>query len=101
MDVYGGGIAVLFIAICECCSLVWIYGECVIMQSATARAARVVFVRPCHIRLPATFCAGLGRLCGDLEFMLGYRPGFYWRITWGFFAPIILSVGIFETFFFF
>ncbi|XP_034255011.1 sodium-dependent proline transporter-like isoform X1 [Thrips palmi] len=60
MDVYGGGIAVLFIAIVECCSLVWIYG--------------------------------LNRLCGDLEFMLGYKPGFYWRITWGFFAPIILSV---------
>ncbi|XP_052126835.1 sodium-dependent nutrient amino acid transporter 1-like [Frankliniella occidentalis] len=60
MDVYGGGLAVLFIAICECCSLVWIYG--------------------------------LRRLCADLEFMLGYKPGFYWRITWGFFAPIILTV---------
>ncbi|KAJ1524970.1 hypothetical protein ONE63_009822 [Megalurothrips usitatus] len=60
MDVYGGGIAVLFIAIVECCSLVWIYG--------------------------------LRRLCSDLEFMLGYKPGFYWRITWGFFAPVILTV---------
>lgn len=27
MDVYGGGIAVLFIAIAECISLLWIYGE--------------------------------------------------------------------------
>ncbi|KAK3916117.1 Sodium- and chloride-dependent glycine transporter 2 [Frankliniella fusca] len=60
MDVYGGGLAVLFIAICECCSLVWIYG--------------------------------LRRLCSDLEFMLGYKPGLYWRVTWGFFAPIILTV---------
>lgn len=24
--------------------------------------------------------------------MLGYKPGFYWRITWGFFAPVILTV---------
>jgi len=27
MDVYGGGIAVLFIAITECISLLWIYGN--------------------------------------------------------------------------
>ena len=27
MDVYGGGIAVLFIAIAECISLLWIYGN--------------------------------------------------------------------------
>jgi hypothetical protein len=27
MDVYGGGIAVLFIAIAECISLLWIYGK--------------------------------------------------------------------------
>lgn len=27
MDVYGGGLAIIFIAICECAALVWIYGE--------------------------------------------------------------------------
>jgi hypothetical protein len=27
MDVYGGGIAILFIAIAECISLLWIYGK--------------------------------------------------------------------------
>ncbi|XP_046391342.1 sodium-dependent proline transporter-like isoform X2 [Ischnura elegans] len=58
MDAYGGGIAVLFIAISECIGLIWIYG--------------------------------LHKICDDLEFMLGYRPQLYWRITWAFFAPVIL-----------
>ncbi|KAG8230316.1 hypothetical protein J437_LFUL000586 [Ladona fulva] len=58
MDAYGGGIAVLFIAISECIGLIWIYG--------------------------------LHKICDDLEFMLGHRPQLYWRITWAFFAPVIL-----------
>ncbi|XP_073975723.1 sodium- and chloride-dependent glycine transporter 2-like isoform X2 [Rhodnius prolixus] len=60
MDVYGGGMAVLFIAIAESISLVWIYG--------------------------------LKNLCRDMRFMLGFQPSFYWRITWAFFAPVILGV---------
>lgn len=27
MDVYGGGIAILFIAISECIALIWLYGK--------------------------------------------------------------------------
>lgn len=27
MDVYGGGLAVLFIAIAECMGLIWVYGK--------------------------------------------------------------------------
>jgi hypothetical protein len=34
MDVYGGGIAVLFIAIAECISLLWIYGKALRLHSA-------------------------------------------------------------------
>nr|XP_024214624.1 sodium- and chloride-dependent glycine transporter 2-like [Halyomorpha halys] len=60
MDVYGGGMAVLFIAIAESIALVWIYG--------------------------------LKNLCRDMKFMLGFRPSFYWRITWVFTTPVILSV---------
>ncbi|XP_039287261.1 sodium-dependent proline transporter [Nilaparvata lugens] len=60
MDNYGGGRAVLFIAIFECIALSWIYG--------------------------------IKRLCEDLRYMLGFIPNFYWRITWCFFAPVILSV---------
>ncbi|KAK7574237.1 hypothetical protein V9T40_011428 [Parthenolecanium corni] len=59
MDVYGGGIAVLVIAIAECIFISWFYG--------------------------------LSRLCRDLKFMLGFVPGYYWQVTWGFCAPVILS----------
>ncbi|CAG0887346.1 unnamed protein product [Darwinula stevensoni] len=58
MDVYGGGTAVIFIAIAECISIVWIYG--------------------------------LKRFCDDVEFMLGKRPGWYWKSTWFFFAPLVM-----------
>ncbi|XP_068082060.1 sodium-dependent proline transporter-like [Anabrus simplex] len=58
MDVYGGGVAVLGIAVLEIIGLIWLYG--------------------------------LRQICNDLEFMLGKRPGLYWRMTWGFFAPVIL-----------
>uniref|UniRef100_A0A8D8YPX1 Transporter n=1 Tax=Cacopsylla melanoneura TaxID=428564 RepID=A0A8D8YPX1_9HEMI len=59
MDVYGGGTAVLCIAIFECIALVWVYGS--------------------------------KNLCWDLKFMLKFQPGFYWRFTWVFCAPVILS----------
>jgi len=42
--------------------------------------------------LRARLFTGLSRLCSDFQFMLGYKPGAYWRITWGFCAPLILSV---------
>ncbi|XP_014241523.2 sodium- and chloride-dependent glycine transporter 2-like isoform X2 [Cimex lectularius] len=64
MDVYGGGMAVLFIAIAESIALVWIYG--------------------------------LKNLCRDMKFMLGFQPSCYWRITWVFFAPVILGLGKFS-----
>jgi hypothetical protein len=36
--------------------------------------------------------AGLSNICDDMQFMLGKRPEIYWRVTWAFFAPVILSV---------
>ncbi|KAF6200954.1 hypothetical protein GE061_005401 [Apolygus lucorum] len=60
MDVYGGGVAVLFIAISESIALLWIYG--------------------------------LKNICRDMKFMLRFQPGFYWRITWSFFSPVILGM---------
>lgn len=33
---------------------------------------------------------GVGRLCRDIEFMLGRKTGLYWRICWGIVTPILL-----------
>jgi len=35
---------------------------------------------------------GLNNFCRDLEFMNGYKVGWYWKICWGFFIPVGLFV---------
>lgn len=41
---------------------------------------------------------GIKNLKRDLKFMLKFQPGFYWRFTWVFCAPVILSVSILQIF---
>lgn len=59
MDKYGGGTAVVFVAIFESIAVGWLYG--------------------------------VSRFCGDIENMLGIKPGWYWKITWMVTTPIVLS----------
>ncbi|CAH1800555.1 unnamed protein product [Owenia fusiformis] len=33
---------------------------------------------------------GVDRFCKDIEDMLGFRPGIYWRVCWKFVAPVFL-----------
>lgn len=33
---------------------------------------------------------GVGRICRDIEFMLGIKTGLYWRVCWGFITPVML-----------
>ncbi|XP_062534252.1 sodium-dependent nutrient amino acid transporter 1-like isoform X1 [Armigeres subalbatus] len=33
---------------------------------------------------------GVGRLCRDIEFMLGIKTGLYWRLCWGLLTPAML-----------
>ncbi|KDQ84859.1 Sodium-dependent nutrient amino acid transporter 1, partial [Zootermopsis nevadensis] len=85
MDVYGGGIAVLFIAIAECISLLWIYEP--------IKTKYEVNPPGIELALQIMVCfSGLRNVCDDVQFMLGKKPNVYWRITWSFFAPVILSV---------
>ncbi|XP_076319914.1 sodium-dependent proline transporter-like isoform X3 [Tachypleus tridentatus] len=60
MDKYGGGTAVILIAVVESIAINWIYG--------------------------------LDRFCDDIYFMLGKKPGIYWRITWRYTSPAILTL---------
>lgn len=34
---------------------------------------------------------GVNRLCKDIEFMLGIKTGWYWRICWGVISPLIMT----------
>ncbi|XP_023222441.1 sodium- and chloride-dependent glycine transporter 2-like isoform X2 [Centruroides sculpturatus] len=34
---------------------------------------------------------GVRRFCSDLEFMLGFRPNYFWQICWAVIAPLVLA----------
>ncbi|KAL1140203.1 hypothetical protein AAG570_000135, partial [Ranatra chinensis] len=38
---------------------------------------------------------GTERFCNDIKDMIGFKPGFYWRICWKFVAPLFLMFIIF------
>ncbi|KAF7627132.1 hypothetical protein Mgra_00009598 [Meloidogyne graminicola] len=45
-----------------------------------------------------SFCYGIGRFCLDIQEMLGFKPGYYWRICWTIGAPIFLITMIISSF---
>lgn len=40
--------------------------------------------------LSLSWIYGVNRLCKDIEFMLGIKTGWYWRICWGVISPLIM-----------
>lgn len=46
-----------------------------------------------------TFCwvYGVDRLCADIQFMLGIKTGWYWRICWSIITPVLM-IAIFVYF---
>lgn len=42
--------------------------------------------------------SGVKRLCRDIEFMLNIKPGLYWRLCWGIFAPALMITILIYTF---
>ncbi|KAL3079076.1 hypothetical protein niasHS_014858 [Heterodera schachtii] len=45
-----------------------------------------------------SFCYGIRRFCADIRAMLGFEPGFYWRICWTVGAPFFLIAMILSSF---
>lgn len=37
-------------------------------------------------------CAGVDRFSSDIEQMMGFKPGLYWRLCWKFVSPAFLLV---------
>ena len=60
LNVYGPGIAILFIVFVEAMGLSW--------------------------------CYGTQRFSDDIESMLGFQPGPFWKITWAYVSPIFILV---------
>uniref|UniRef100_A0A914NCF8 Transporter n=4 Tax=Meloidogyne TaxID=189290 RepID=A0A914NCF8_MELIC len=45
-----------------------------------------------------SFIYGIKRFCSDIQKMLGFKPGYYWRICWTIGAPIFLIAMIISSF---
>lgn len=41
---------------------------------------------------PACVCAGVDRFSNDIQQMMGFKPGLYWRLCWKFVSPAFLLV---------
>lgn len=46
-----------------------------------------------------SYIYGVDRLCADIEFMLGFRPNFYWRWCWKYITPLLMSTILVYTLF--
>ncbi|XP_055703632.1 sodium-dependent nutrient amino acid transporter 1-like isoform X2 [Phlebotomus papatasi] len=53
-------------------------------------ASNIVYVLAIGELIALHYVYGMGRFCRDIEFMIGKRPGMYWRLTWGFITPLLL-----------
>ena len=40
---------------------------------------------------------GYDRFAGDIEWMLGFRPGAYWKLTWHLLTPMSIIVSNYHT----
>lgn len=60
LNIYGPGLAILFVVFVEAAGVCWIYG--------TDNFAR------------------------DIEKMIGFRPGIFWRICWKYISPVFILV---------
>ncbi|KAK7603556.1 hypothetical protein V9T40_003555 [Parthenolecanium corni] len=58
LNVFGPGLAILFIVFVEAAGVCWIYG--------------------------------VDKFSADIECMLGYKPGIFWKICWAYISPIFL-----------
>lgn len=55
-------------------------------------ASFIVFILGIAELIAFGWIYGVSRLCRDIEFMLGIKTGWYWRICWGIVTPGLLFV---------
>lgn len=45
-----------------------------------------------HVTGLLCVCAGVDRFSNDIQQMMGFKPGLYWRLCWKFVSPAFLLV---------
>ncbi|XP_071848012.1 sodium- and chloride-dependent glycine transporter 1-like isoform X2 [Apostichopus japonicus] len=51
--------------------------------------------------LVISYIYGMDRFLGDIKSMIGFEPGWYWRISWGFVSPFFMGIIIICSFIFY
>lgn len=54
-------------------------------------ATFVIFMLAVFEMIAFCYIYGVNRICKDVEFMLGYTPGIFWRWCWWFVTPLIMT----------
>lgn len=50
----------------------------------------LIFIAVCET-IAICWIYGISKICDDIEYMLGHRPGYYWKATWTISSPIALA----------
>lgn len=53
-------------------------------------ASLIAFVLAIAELIAISWIYGVDRLCRDTEFMIGKKPGLYWRLCWGLITPLLM-----------
>ncbi|KAG5670418.1 hypothetical protein PVAND_000684 [Polypedilum vanderplanki] len=64
-------------------------------------ATFVIFILACLEIYTFSYIYGVARICKDVKFMLGFRPNIFWRVTWKFITPLIMTAIVIYTFVYF
>lgn len=85
-DTYSAGISLLCSALFEAIAVSWFYGKASFIYKVTSNLGSSILI---WVKIAII---GLERFTGDVELMLGHRPGLYWRICWKFISPSFIIV---------
>ena len=85
IDVMIGGFPLLFVGFFELLAISYIYGSELLSVEC--------FLTHVHEHVKErVFLSGFNRFSEDIALMLGSKPGLFWKATWCFVSPIMLTV---------
>jgi SNF family Na+-dependent transporter len=77
-NTYSGSLPLLFVALCECISVAWVYG-----------VERSVII--CHLVYEVVKCCHV-RFGSDLETITGHFPKRAWLYMWKYVSPLVITM---------
>ncbi|KAK2499098.1 hypothetical protein MC885_017568 [Smutsia gigantea] len=84
LDTFAAGTSILFAVLMEAIGVSWFYVQALWEGPGAAGAVRG------HVTGLPCACAGVDRFSNDIQQMMGFKPGLYWRLCWKFVSPAFL-----------